>query len=146
VPIGHSGDDTLVRPAPRAAGERPIRILVVDDNVDAADGLKMLLELEGEEVRVAYDGESALAAARQFHPQIVLLDVGMPGMDGYEIARRLRLDPETRGTILVAITGWGQSEDRRRSMDAGIDYHLVKPVEPATLQRLVNALKTKMAV
>ena len=147
VPIGRSGDDTLVRrPASRAPGEIPVRILVVDDNVDAADGLKMVLELDGEEARVAYDGDSALAAAREFHPQIALLDVGMPRMDGYEIARRLRSAPETRGTILVAVTGWGQPEDRRRSKEAGLDYHLVKPVEPATLQRLVRALKAKIAV
>ena len=146
VAIGRSGDDTLVRPASRAPGEIPVRILVVDDNVDAADGLKMVLELDGEEARVAYDGQSALATAREFRPQIALLDVGMPGMDGYEIARRLRSAPETRGAILVAVTGWGQTEDRRRSKEAGLDYHLVKPVEPATLQRLVKALKAKVAV
>jgi two-component system CheB/CheR fusion protein len=118
----------------------------VDDNVDAADGLKMLLELDGEDARAAYSAEAALETAKEFRPQIVLLDVGIPQMDGYEIARRLRSAPETRGTILVAVTGWGQSEDRRRSKEAGFDYHLVKPVDPATLRRLLQALKARNAV
>jgi CheY-like chemotaxis protein len=129
----------------RPAGKRSLRILVVDDNVDAADGLKMLLELNREQVRVAYDGESALTIARDFRPQVVLLDVGMPRMDGYEIARRLKAAPETRETVLVAVTGWGQPEDRKRSREAGFDHHLVKPVEPSTLERLLDSFKVKSA-
>ena len=129
----------------RPAGKRSLRILVVDDNVDAADGLKMLLELSQEQVRVAYDGESALKIARDFRPQVVLLDVGMPRMDGYEIARRLKAAPETRETVLVAVTGWGQPEDRKRSREAGFDHHLVKPVEPSTLERLLDSFKARRA-
>jgi PAS domain S-box-containing protein len=145
VPIGRAADPRI-RATARAEGQAPARILVVDDNVDAADGLKMLLELDGEDARAAYDGEAALKIAKEFRPQIVLLDVGIPHMDGYEIARRLRSAPETRAAILVAVTGWGQSEDRRRSKEAGFDYHLVKPVDPATLHRLLQALKARSAV
>lgn len=125
----------------RPAGTRSLRILVVDDNMDAADGLKMLLELNGEQVRAAYDGELALTTARDFRPQVALLDVGMPRMDGYEMARRLRAAPETRETVLVAVTGWAQPEDRKRSSEAGFDHHLVKPVEPSTLEKLLNSLR-----
>jgi CheY-like chemotaxis protein/two-component sensor histidine kinase len=129
----------------RSTKEHSLRILVVDDNVDAADGLKMLLELNGEQVRAAYDGESALKVAREFRPQVALLDVGMPRMDGYEVARRLKAAPETRQAALVAVTGWGQPEDRKRSSEAGFDLHLVKPVEPSELERLLDSLKAKRA-
>jgi len=145
VPIGIAGRETR---APSAA-HRPQdakRILVADDNVDAADGLKLLLELSGDHVRVAYDGGTALSIAREFRPHIALLDVGMPRMDGYEIARRLKAAEETRDTILIAVTGWGQAEDRRRSKEAGFDYHLVKPVEPSALERLLETIKAKDAV
>jgi PAS domain S-box-containing protein len=145
VPIGGSVRETRPRVAVRAAGSAK-RILVADDNVDAADGLKLLLELSGDQVRVAYDGVSALSVAREFRPHIALLDVGMPKMDGYEIARRLRDDPQTRHAILIAVTGWGQAEDRRRSKEAGFDYHLVKPVEPSALERLLESIREKDAV
>jgi CheY-like chemotaxis protein len=118
------------------------RVLVVDDNVDAAVSLGMLLKLAGQEVRVAYDGPAALRQAIDFHPQLVLLDIGMPGMDGYEVCRRLRRESSLEGTCLVALTGWGQDEDRRRSHEAGFDHHIVKPVEPGTLQRLLDDLPT----
>jgi PAS domain S-box-containing protein len=130
----------------RSTGRHSLRILVVDDNVDASDGLKMLLELNGEQVRAAYDGESALTVAREFRPQVALLDVGMPRMDGYEVARRLRAAPETREAVLVAVTGWGQPEDRRRSSEAGFDHHLVKPVEPSALEKLLDSFKAKRAL
>jgi CheY-like chemotaxis protein/two-component sensor histidine kinase len=113
------------------------RILAVDDNRDAADSLGTLLELVGAEARVAYDGASALAAIRQHRPTIVLLDIGMPDVDGYEVARRVRSDPELDGVTLIALTGWGQTEDRRRSQEAGFDHHLVKPVDLAALQALL---------
>ena len=145
VPIGSSVRESRPSAAVRAPGSAK-RILVADDNVDAADGLKLLLELNGDQVRVAYDGVSALRVAREFNPQIALLDVGMPKLDGFEIARRLREDPQTRHTILIAVTGWGQAEDRRRSKEAGFDYHLVKPVEPSALERLLETIKTKDAV
>jgi PAS domain S-box-containing protein len=120
-------------PAPRSA----LRILVVDDNVDAADSLTMLLQLAGHEVRTAHDGPTALLIAQAFHPEVVLLDIGMPGMDGYEVARRLRQQPQGQAAHLVALTGWGQETDRRRSTEAGFDYHLVKPVQPNALEEVL---------
>jgi PAS domain S-box-containing protein len=113
------------------------RILVVDDNVDSAESLGMLLRLAGQEVQVAYNGQSALALAGTFRPHVVLMDIGMPGMDGYETARRLRQQPGLEKTMLVALTGWGQEEDRRRSLEAGFDRHLVKPIEPEQLTELL---------
>ncbi len=115
------------------------RILVVDDNVDAADGLQRLLVRRwDQEVRVAYDGPSALEEARLFAPEVVLLDLGLPGMDGYEVARRLREQPETADALLVAVTGWDQEGDRQRSRRAGFDRHLAKPVEAAKIEDLLR--------
>jgi signal transduction histidine kinase/CheY-like chemotaxis protein len=105
------------------------RILVVDDNVDAAESLSMLLSLDGQEVQVAHDGPTALRLAEVFKPDVVLLDIGLPRMDGYEVACRLREQPEQKGLLLVALTGYGQDEDRRRSHEAGFHAHLVKPVD-----------------
>ncbi|HSK71038.1 MAG TPA: ATP-binding protein, partial [Pyrinomonadaceae bacterium] len=105
---------------------KPKRILVVDDNADAAQVLCFALQLEGHDVSVAYDGKSAIKAAEEFQPQICLLDIGLPDIDGFKVARQIR--EKMSETLLVAITGWGQEEDRRRSQKAGFDYHLVKPV------------------
>jgi CheY-like chemotaxis protein len=116
----------------------PRRILVVDDNRDAADSLALLLRLAGQEVRVAYDGPAALAVAAEFRPALAFLDIGMPGMDGYELAGRLRRVADLRGLTLVALTGWGQEEDRRRSRAAGFDQHLTKPVELAALRAVLT--------
>jgi PAS domain S-box-containing protein len=124
-------------PPPRAGPSPPRRILVVDDNVDAAQSLATLLRLGGHEVRVTHDGPAALSEARAFVPEVVLLDIGMPGMDGYEVARRLRRAPETNGALLVAQTGWGQDEDHRRSREAGFAAHLVKPLDPDALEQLL---------
>jgi CheY-like chemotaxis protein len=115
--------------------------MVIDDNRDAAESMSMLFELWGHEVVCAYDGRAALAAAAKYRPDAVFLDIGLPGMDGYEIAERLREQPESAHTVLVAITGYGQDEDRRRSREAGIDHHLVKPVAPETLQRLLDSIE-----
>jgi CheY-like chemotaxis protein len=117
----------------------PCRILVVDDNVDAATTLSMLLELEGHETTVAHSGPEALTAAERIHPDVVLLDIGLPGMNGYEVARRMR-DLAPRPT-LVAVTGWGAEEDRRQAQEAGFDHHLVKPVDPAALTELLARIK-----
>ncbi len=121
------------------------RVLVVDDNVDAAVSLGMLLKLAGQEVRVAYDGPAALRQATDFRPHLVLLDIGMPGMDGYEVCRRLRRESGLERTTVVALTGWGQDEDRRRSHEAGFDHHIVKPVEPSALQRLLDDIPAEGA-
>jgi CheY-like chemotaxis protein len=117
------------------------RVMVIDDNKDAAESMSMLFELWGHEVICAYDGRAALEAAAKYHPDAVFLDIGLPGMDGYEIAERLRELPESAHTVLVAITGYGQDDDRRRSREAGIDHHLVKPVAPETLQKLLESLE-----
>ena len=113
------------------------RVLVVDDNRDAADSLGMLLQFLGADVHVVHDGPSALEAMKTFNPAVVLLDLGMPGMNGLEVARRMREDPQARGMTLVALTGWGQREDRRRTHEAGFDYHLVKPADVNTLQSIL---------
>jgi len=110
------------------------RILVVDDNVDGVETLSRLLRLMGNEVRTAHDGQEALEAAEAFRPDVAVLDIGLPTIDGYEAARRLREQPWGRDMILVALTGWGQDEDRRRSQEAGFDHHLVKPVNAKALR------------
>jgi CheY-like chemotaxis protein/two-component sensor histidine kinase len=116
------------------------RILVVDDNLDAANSLARLLKrLYGQDVRVAHDGPGALESVDLFQPDVVLLDIGMPGMDGYEVAQRLRQKPELAGLKIVALTGWGQETDRLRSKAVGFDLHLVKPVDPVVLGRLLEA-------
>ena len=126
--------------APSPTDRPPLRILVVDDNDDSLTSLAMLLRMSGNEVRTAVDGTSALEAAKAFRPEVVLLDVGLPGMNGYEVGRRMREMPEAKGAVLVAQTGWGQDEDRRRSAEAGFDAHLVKPVDPAALQKILSSL------
>jgi signal transduction histidine kinase/CheY-like chemotaxis protein len=115
------------------------RILVVDDNRDSADSLAMLLTLQGNEVRTAYDGLEAVAAAAVFEPDVILSDIGMPGLDGYEAAQRIREQSHDKRVVLIAMTGWGQEEDKRRSMEAGFDFHLVKPVDLAILERLLSS-------
>lgn len=114
------------------------RLLVVDDNQDSAQSLALLLETAGHEVHIAYDGVSALAEARSFHPDIVLLDIGLPGMDGYEVARRLRQEPGMGKLLIVAVSGYGRAEDRRRSRKEGFNAHLTKPVDLDALHALVN--------
>jgi signal transduction histidine kinase len=115
------------------------RILVVDDNRDSAESLRMLLTLLGAEVQVAYDGAHALSVIQEFHPGVVLLDLGMPEMDGYEVAKRIRQRPEFDDVVLIALTGWGQEEDRRRAQHAGFDHHLVKPADITSLQALLRS-------
>ncbi len=116
------------------------RLMVVDDNRDAAESMSMLLEMWGHAVAYAYDGPTALETAQQWQPEAVFLDIGLPGMDGYEVAERLRALPQAKGAVLIAITGYGQEDDRRRSQQAGIDHHLVKPVAPDALRTLIESL------
>ena len=115
------------------------RVLVVDDNRDSAETLAMVLRMHGSEVVTAHDGAAALDAGAVFRPDIVLLDIGMPEMDGYEVARRLRLEPWGENVLLVAQTGWGQPEDRRRTHDAGFDLHVTKPIDYAKLAKMLAA-------
>jgi signal transduction histidine kinase/CheY-like chemotaxis protein len=115
------------------------RVLVVDDNRDAAFSLALLLRLDGYEIRSVYDGPTALEVAQAFQPQVVLLDIGLPGMDGYEVARHLRQLPGLTKVLLVAVTGYNQEEDRRRSQEVGFDHYLVKPVDPQMLSVLLAA-------
>jgi len=129
APVSSSGDEPRTR-----------KILVVDDNEDAAETLAMLLSIAGNEVVTAYDGLSAVEKAVEFVPDVVLLDIGLPKLNGYEAARRIRERLGSTGIVLVALTGWGQDEDRRRSAAAGFDHHLVKPVAPATLAKLLAGL------
>ncbi len=139
---------TVSKPLPSTGGGRSNgaaktpssrrRILIVDDNRDSADSLAMLLNMLGHEVRTAYDGEDGLHVAEQFSPDIILLDIGLPRLSGLETARRLRDDLGLRGTLLIAMTGYGQDEDKRRSQEAGFNAHLVKPVDFGELQRMVE--------
>jgi PAS domain S-box-containing protein len=125
----HAADE----PSPR----RDVRILVVDDNRDAALSLATFLRITGNEVRTAHDGNDAIAAATSFRPHVMVLDIGMPGRNGYDVARHMREQPWGKDILLVAVTGWGQDEDRRRSDEAGFDAHLVKPIDPAEIERLL---------
>jgi CheY-like chemotaxis protein len=115
----------------------PRRILVVDDNRDAVETLAELLEVWGHEVWTAADGPGGLQAAAEHQPEVILLDIGLPGIDGYEVARRLRAMPGLDSTWLIALTGYGQPEDRQRALEAGFDYHLTKPLDLAVLQQLL---------
>src|SRR6478735_2949892 len=128
------------RPAEAPAHPRPNgprhRILVADDNPDSATTLSLMLEVLGNEVRVAHDGEAAVAAAEDFNPDMILLDIGMQKLNGYGACRRIREAPWGTRPMIVALTGWGQEADKHRSREAGFDRHLVKPVEPAMLEKL----------
>ncbi len=127
-------------PAPAARitpSPAPCRVLVCDDNIDGAESLGLMLDLLGHEVRTVHDGDAALATVQAWRPDVVLLDIGLPGLSGYDVARRLRSDPALRGLLLVAVTGWGTAGDQRRSAEAGFDQHLTKPVEAAALEAVL---------
>jgi PAS domain S-box-containing protein len=133
------GEEKPTRPASPSG----LRLLVVDDNHDAADSLAMMLRLQGHEVRVAHSGPAALEAVEDYAPDVVFLDIGMPGMDGHEVARRMRRQPGLEKVVLAALTGWGQQEDRRRTTEAGFDHHLVKPPEPKAVESVLAQLKRR---
>ena len=118
-----------------------MKIVLADDNHDSADSMAMLLGAFGHEVEVAYDGIAAVKAAETHKPDFVLLDIGMPDMNGYECAREIRKQAWSAGAVLVALTGWGQEEDKRRSQEAGFDLHLTKPVDPDALEKALQAGK-----
>jgi PAS domain S-box-containing protein len=130
---------------PPSRTTQSLRILVVDDNVDAADTLATVLEMTGRRTRTVNDGEHVLQAAREFHPDVVLLDIGLPGMSGYDVARQLRADPEFSRTLLIAITGWGSEDDRRQAHEAGFDEHITKPADLAALEPLLGRVTSTRA-
>ncbi len=129
-----SGDGVKATPT---AG---LRILVVDDNRDSAESSAMLLKIMGNHVQMAHDGEEAVAAARRFRPHVVLCDIGLPKLSGYEVCRQIRAQAWAEKAILIAVTGWGQDGDRRQSAEAGFDHHMVKPVDPEALMTLLAGL------
>ncbi len=117
-----------------------MRVLVVDDNTDVAETIAVLLSHWGHDVKSAADGPTAVEIAAAQHPDVVLLDIGLPGMSGYEVAEQIRANPALSDTVLVAMTGYGQAEDKKRSRQAGITHHLVKPVEPSLIQKVLSSL------
>jgi CheY-like chemotaxis protein len=139
-----AADGTAVPPPedarPAVAAHHPARVLMVEDNPDAAETLVMILELLGHHVRVVHDGLAALDAARANVPDIMLVDIGLPGIDGYEVAQRIRRDAALKHIVLVALTGYGRPEDKELAIAAGFDYHLVKPVDVDALGALVAKL------
>jgi two-component system OmpR family response regulator len=122
-----------------APGEstQPRRVLLVDDSVDAAEAMSMLLETLGHEVRVMHDGPSALAIVDDFAPEVVILDIGLPGMSGFDVARELRTRAVTKTALLIALTGYGTDSDKQATRDAGFDHHLVKPVSFAAIETVI---------
>jgi CheY-like chemotaxis protein len=148
LPIAVDTDNTptSMPMAAQSVATTPLRILIVDDNRDAADMLAMLLELTGHETFTAHDGMAAVEAAAKLDPDVILLDIGLPRLNGYEAARRIREQQgQKRGPLLVALTGWAQDEDRRRSQEAGFDAHVVKPVDAALFERLLADLSAGKA-
>jgi signal transduction histidine kinase/ActR/RegA family two-component response regulator len=145
LPISTGANESQDRPGELVHDSEGRNVLVVDDNVDAAQSTAMLLRAWGHEVRIAYSGQEALHAAEASTPEIVLLDIGLPIINGYDVARRLREQPKFEQTILAAITGYGQAEDRRRSMEVGFDFHLTKPVDPTALQEVMASHERREA-
>jgi CheY-like chemotaxis protein len=140
----HSRDEVGV---PREATPRPggaLRVLIVEDNQDAAEMLRDLLSLEGHEVTLAFTGAEGVRTAREHHPDVVLCDLGLPGMDGFEVAAALRMAPGGARQRLVALTGYGRDEDRRRTREAGFQHHLVKPIEPDDLRHLLASIADEL--
>lgn len=138
--------DSLARPAVDdgmesiiSMSQRPFRIVVADDNMDAAEALAIYLGLEGHDVKMAHNGLEAVRAVQEFQADFAFLDLGMPEMDGLEAARQIRAQAGGREVILVALTGWGQEEDKRRTREAGFDHHFVKPADPAALVQLLKS-------
>jgi CheY-like chemotaxis protein len=142
LPTLNCGEAADPSALPERGKVRSLRILVTDDNVDSAASMAMLLSLYGHDVRIAHDGLQGLEEARRFHPQVAFLDIGLPrGMDGYELARRLRQEPGLGEAVLVAMTGYAQPEDLARARGAGFDHHLTKPAPPDVVQNLLAAVQ-----
>lgn len=135
-PAGEQSTGSPARETP-AERTRPRRVLVADDLRDSADSMTIVLQLAGHEVTTAYDGEQAVALAREALPEVAVLDIGMPRRDGYEACRAIRALPGGERVLMIALTGWGQPDDRRKAREAGFDHHLTKPVDPARLRELI---------
>ena len=129
----------------RGTTEKSLRVLVVDDNEDTALSLAYLFSLWGDDLRTAYDGPSAVESARTFRPDVIVLDIGLPRMDGFEVARQLRNQPETNRVFLVGSSGYSQPKDRQRAREVGIDHYLVKPFDPWVLEELLGSLRSSPA-
>lgn len=140
LPLADAAVPDTAQTLPPRGAPRSVRALIVDDNVDAAASLSLLLQLGGHITRLAHDGREALDLVREFKPDIVLLDIGLPGINGYEVARAIRRMPELGSALLVAITGWGAAEDRLQSKQAGFDEHLTKPVDISMIELILTAL------
>jgi CheY-like chemotaxis protein len=138
VPAHRAASPERQESAPPPPGNH-CRIMVVDDNQDSADSLAMLLRMLGHEVATAHDGERALAVAGEFRPDVAILDIGLPKLNGYELAQQIREQPWAKNVVLVALTGWGQEQHRRRSAESGFNHHLTKPVEFDHLQQILAA-------
>ena len=139
-----SSDLTLTTHHPSLA--TPLKVLVVDDNVDTVLGFSMLLKASGHDVRTAHDGLSAVETAIAYRPNVVLLDIGLPGLNGYEVAKRLRQHPDLKNTVLIALTGYGQDTDRQASQQAGFDHHLVKPARFDQLKKILATVQEGLKV
>jgi CheY-like chemotaxis protein len=134
-------EDRKSQPKVVQKATRRTKVLVVDDNADSATSMALLLKLDGHDVKMAHDGPAALACAKAFRPQVILLDIGLPGMSGYEVARELRRDESFANVTLIALTGYGQAEDRRKSKAAGFDHHLTKPVDDEALATVLESMQ-----
>lgn len=130
------------KPPVTQTATRRFKILVVDDNHDSALSLAMMLSIMGHDTRTAHDGESAVSTAETFLPDVILLDIGLPKLNGYEVAQRIRDTSWGAAMYLIAVTGWGQDEDRQRSSEVGLNLHMVKPVEPSALEQVLASLAT----
>jgi DNA-binding response OmpR family regulator len=139
--VGDLGPEAAGEPDEPEAPKSSLGILIVDDNRDSANSLAMLLRLQGNDTRTAYDGQQGVDVAGEFRPDVVVLDIGLPKLDGYEVCRRIREQPWGKHLVLIAVTGWGQEGDRRLSHEAGFDYHLVKPVDPQELMKLLAGVQ-----
>lgn len=128
----------------RIEDRKSLRVLVVDDNVDTVLSFTMLLKASGHDVRAAHDGPTAVQVALDFRPDVVLLDIGLPGLNGYEVAKRIRQAPDFQNVVLVALTGYGQDSDRQSSLQAGFDHHLVKPARLAQLQKILATVSERV--
>jgi CheY-like chemotaxis protein len=129
-----------MRPAAKSAAMTSRRVLLVDDNLDSVESLAELLAMSGHDTRTAADGPSAVALAREFKPEVVVCDLGLPGMSGFEVVRELRKLPQGADMLIAALTGYGHAADRLKSAEAGFDLHLLKPVDPSVIESLIDGL------